>query len=135
MYISTTAQLPTATDSSWRANRYGSDVIEIDPSEDSKGCYGCTYYIAVIGLSESTYTLMVTMESTAPVLLDGVPQSGSVDMFGWNYYIFQNGYGINRDFKIRLTSESGNPDLYVTLGEKLVLTRYQYSVLISFLLL
>lgn len=94
-------------------------MIEIFPgaSVGAPGCYHCTYYLAVTGLTESTYTLVASIMATVTSLQDGLTQSGQVGLGGWVYYAFTPGSASNRDYKINLVSTSGNADLYVTLGE------------------
>lgn len=91
--------------------------MEIDPSEDSRACRHCTYYIAVYGSSEATYSLSVSVENTWHNLQDGIPSSGRVGFLDWNYYVYYNSFGSARDFHLTLNSMNGNADVYITLGE------------------
>ena len=76
------------------------------------------YWMTVVGLSESTYTISATTSSNLPKLVDGVPSAGYVGAFEWVYYAFNNAYGGNRDVHVSLASTVGNADLYITLGEE-----------------
>lgn len=115
LFVSTTIKRPGVGNYTWLSYRYGSDTLIIDPSKDSSACTHCTYYIAVYGAYESTYSITVTTASTLPQLVDGRPLSDFVTMFGWNQYSFFDSYGSSRDIKIQLTSLTGDADLYVTL--------------------
>jgi hypothetical protein len=46
MYISTTFDRPSPTNSTWQATFFGSDTLVIDPRVDTRACVGCMYYIA-----------------------------------------------------------------------------------------
>lgn len=115
--MSTKIRHPTVTNSTWRGLRFGSDVIEINTDTDSNACVHCTYYIAVFGASEATYTIMASVETTFFTLQDGVPMAGSVSLGDWNYYSFLNRYGSDRDFRAVLSSITGNADIFITLGK------------------
>jgi hypothetical protein len=119
IFVSTKIRHPTVTNSTWRGLRYGSDVIEINTDTDSNACVHCTYYIAVFGASEATYTIMASVETTYFTLQDGVPMTGSVSQGDWNYYSFLNRYGSDRDFRAVLSSITGNADIFITLDGSL----------------
>ena len=119
MYVSTTVgrPAPDSVNSTWRSSDYGPDVLTIDPGSDHRACTHCMYYIAVIGASESTYTISATTSSNMPRLIDGVPATGYVMQSEWKFYTFHNSYGSARDFHLTLISATGNADLYITLGK------------------
>jgi hypothetical protein len=108
---------PSPNNATWKSYRYGSDVITIDTDSDANACSPCTYFIAIVGLAESTYSLVASVESTTFQVHDGSPMTGTVGMLSWNYYTFYNYHGSARDFRVLLTSSVGNADLYVTLGQ------------------
>mmetsp|Transcript_3149 Transcript_3149/g.4876 ORF Transcript_3149/g.4876 Transcript_3149/m.4876 type:complete len:2519 (-) Transcript_3149:278-7834(-) len=127
MYIATDTRRPNRTHSTWTSMRFGEDVVTIDTELDEKACTGCTYYVAVYGYEASTYSLMASTQSTVGRLLDGVPISAHVDMFGYVRYTFRNTYGIARNFRVVLTVLSGSPSLYITLdGRVPSFTEYDY---------
>eukprot|EP00981_Chlorochromonas_danica_P002257 scaffold437_cov168-Ochromonas_danica.AAC.74 len=128
MFVSTVCTRPSLTNSTWRSQRFGGDVLTIDPSIDPMACYGCTYYITIAGLLESTYTLQAALLDTQTSVQDGRPLAGSVAAGSWVYYIFQHGYGNTRDLKLSLNSIQGNADMYVTLdGSVPTLSHYSYA--------
>jgi hypothetical protein len=127
IFISTSVKYPNETCSTWKSFRYGSDVVLVNPSTDVKACIMCTYYISVLGASESSYTITVSLDSSIPQLVDGVPIQDHVSTFGVNQYIFSNSFGDSKDIKVLLSSSSGNADLYVTLdGTKPNILNYAY---------
>jgi hypothetical protein len=124
LYISTSIERPGegAGNYTWKSFSYGSDLVHIDPSTDADACTGCTYYIAVVGNRESTYSISVTLQDTMQALVDGVPQSGGVGAYEWQYYEFFLVEGDTpKDVKVTLTSFDGNADLYITMGKCMLL--------------
>lgn len=91
-------------------------MIEIDTDSDPDACSQCTYYIAVYGSQEATYTIMASLTTSYFQLQDGIPMTGSVSWSSWNYYQFYDSHGSARDFRVVLSSVSGNVDLFITLG-------------------
>ncbi len=75
----------------------------------------------MVGSTESTYSLVVTVEDTWTVLQDGLPSTSHVSYFSWDYFKFSasaNSNGkIPRSYRIAVTPSTGNPDIYVTLGK------------------
>lgn len=128
LFVSTRYKQPNRVNSTWRALDYGDDEIVIDPSLDKSACSYCRYYIAVYGSRESTYSLVITLESTIPSLKDGIPVSGHVALLDWSYYKFIISYGSNRDILASLTTIVGNADIYITTdGSIPSWLNYQYS--------
>jgi hypothetical protein len=85
---------------------YGPDTLRIDSASEF-ACSHCTYYIAVYGNTEATYSISASSSSTLPKLGDGLPSAGSVGLSEWTYYTFHNAYGSGRDLHIDLTSATG----------------------------
>lgn len=128
LYISLTSQHPSYSNSTWGSNLFGPDTLTIDPTHDSQACRQCTYYIAVEGARESTYTILVSISSSIPKLSDGIPSVGYVTSFEWVYYSFHNVYANSRDIRISLVSSTGNADAYITLdGSMPSLVNYVYG--------
>ena len=130
VFVSTVHRWPSPHNSTWRSVRFGGDVLEIDPAEDAdpSACFGCTYYITVLGATDSTYAISASLDSTAPRLQDGVPLQDSLRALEWNFYQFDFAYGASRDFKVTLSASSGRPSLFVSLdGRQPSLLHFQYS--------
>lgn len=115
IFVSTTTKYPSASNSTWRGIRYGSDVIAINTDTDAHACVYCTYYITVYGAAEATYSIMASVETTYFTLQDGVPMTGTLERGSWNYYVFVDNYGSGRDFRAVLSSINGNADMFITL--------------------
>jgi hypothetical protein len=128
LYISTIASHPSRSNFTWSAIQYGDDEIVIDPSIDTKACLYCRYFIAVVGTSEASYSLVAHLESVNPSLVNGIPASGHVALLDWKYYVFTVRRGAPVDLEISLITLSGNADLYATLdGSEPSWTNYAYT--------
>lgn len=128
LFISLTSNHPGPGNSTWRSALFGADTITIDPTHDSQACRQCTYYIAVLGALESTFTILVSTSSNIPKLNDGIPSIGYINAYDWVYYSFHNIYAVSRDIHISLVSQTGNADVYVTLdGSMPSLINYVYG--------
>lgn len=128
VYISTKTRYPSSTNSTWKSFRYGADAIDINTATDANACSHCTYYIAVVGMTEATYSLVVSLQDTQFTLADGIPMSGSLGLLTWSYYTFYDSHGSARDFRVVLTSTSGNADMFITLdGSTPTSMSYDYS--------
>jgi hypothetical protein len=116
IYVTTnSSHAVTEANAMWHSVNWGSDVLDINPRTDSRACRSCTYYIAVVGVAETTYRLTATTTTNVPVLIDGMPINDRVGTLQWNYYNYFDVYGSSRDIKITLTTTSGDADLFVTL--------------------
>ena len=114
LYISTTVKYPNRNNNTWKSEDYGPDSITIDVYSDDEACTSCTYYIAVVGVIPSTYTITASLSTTTNHLVDGRPVSDRVNLWYWNFYVFHCMFHGQRDLKITMTIQKGDADLYVT---------------------
>jgi hypothetical protein len=112
LFVSKTVVQPDSTHNDVASSHYGSDSITIAHTDASKFCFGCNYYIAVYGYTDSVYTISASF-SLASLLTDGVPQSGSVAPGAYVYYRFAI-VDPHKDITIAVTPTTGNPNLFVT---------------------
>ena len=126
IYISTTIRYPSLTNYTWRSVSYGQDVITIDPSIDNNACTNCVYYIAIIGLSESSYSLTSYLVTSYITLYNGYTINGHDTLFSWTYYQYFDTQTTLHDINIILTSMYGDSDIYITFDQTLpTLVNYQ----------
>jgi len=120
MYISLdSARLPTVHNSTWRANRYGSDLITIshdDPKSCSSAAENCVFTIAVYGYRTSAYSITATTEETIE-LQDGIPIQGELQSNQWHYYKFQVS-NEHLTLLVGITLISGQNDLFVDINKE-----------------
>jgi hypothetical protein len=103
LYVSTQINRPNLVNSTWQSGMYGSDTISIDKM-DPEYCSLCTYYIAVNGFKDSTYSLSVSLRSDSVVLTDGISVSASLEMAQYDYYRFIYTYGSTSSMRIVVTT-------------------------------
>eukprot|EP00457_Paulinella_chromatophora_P000073 gb/GEZN01000073.1/.p1 GENE.gb/GEZN01000073.1/~~gb/GEZN01000073.1/.p1 ORF type:complete len:2576 (+),score=267.19 gb/GEZN01000073.1/:57-7784(+) len=117
MYISSSvsncSQVSTAN-YEYESLRNGGDSVFIPNSNAS------TWWIAVYGFTNSTFTVTVTIltKDKTIQLVNGVPQTGRLEAGGMQYYRFQTPADIaNAELRFSVSRTYGDPDLYLNFGE------------------
>mmetsp|Transcript_29498 Transcript_29498/g.5332 ORF Transcript_29498/g.5332 Transcript_29498/m.5332 type:complete len:114 (+) Transcript_29498:2006-2347(+) len=91
-------------------------VINVSPS-DNRYKPSSTYLILVKGTkfvnTQATYSILFTSGDGEVTLNDGVPFSDEIGKDKYKYYWFPIHF-LNEDVRIKLTVESGDPDLYIS---------------------
>ena len=87
---------PTRSNFTWAQAMFGGDTITVQYQDITKRCTpvpstgkGCDFYVGVYGWKNSSYTLTAKVDDgfrTPTLLLDQHPQSGHVDLGGYQYY-------------------------------------------------
>jgi len=83
------------------------DEVTIAPTM-SPYCSDCTYYIAVFGYEEGSYTISVNLNTEHSSLMVGVPTRGSIPADGYVYYSLDWQQVVD-DIVLTLTAASGPP--------------------------
>ena len=116
VFVSTTVRKPSPpTNFTWASTAYGGDVLVIDPTLDMKACRHCNYYIAVVGVTPSTYSITASSFTSVNRLSDGMPLNDHVQPYAWNFYLFTYTFRNSRDVKISCTPKTGQVGVYVRL--------------------
>lgn len=107
------------------SQRIGEDSIVVSPT-NSKRCRMGVYYMSVFGYSDSEFVVTVTHEGGAVLLGDGVIVESTVYANTGKRYLFRMGPQAEQ-LSIRLTSFTGDADLYVKMGgEEASLIKYDF---------
>lgn len=110
---------PSRLHSTWSSQLWGEDTLAI-PASDEDSCLGPsggTFYIAVYGFGNSSFSLTAAVDDGAPTrLVIGQPQSGtSVRGLPSLYIVAKPADSVN--LTVSVSPSSGDPDLYVTLDD------------------
>lgn len=121
---------PSRWHNDFRSMYFGADTIVIhanDPAACSFG-EGGTYYVAVYGYQNTTFSILATYSNSTRTLVDGEPQAGLVEAGTYVQYMMYIGNTEFTDVTITLTASHGDPDLYVTTdGTRPTMINWQFS--------
>lgn len=125
LFVSTTNSRPHSRSSAdWSATRSGGDVLDIYPQEPHACAAPCDYYIGVRGYGNSSFVITAGNFSGAPLrLTDGVPQRGFISQGRTNRYLTTM-LPHQPYLEISITPFTGDPDVFVSLGEGRLPTRH-----------
>jgi len=127
LYISTSGE-PNKTSSMWKATGQQTTSTIVISSNDVHFCSNnCSYYVGIYGVSGSNYTLRAVTNGMTTQLMNGVPQSDTLQQGHWDYFSFDvPTAGV--DVSIIITAITGDPDLYVSsLTDRPNQTNFQYA--------
>jgi len=111
LFMSRTTEFPSATDNQWSATRLHDDAINIHPT-DANYCVGqCTYYVAVVAETTTTYSIVFHLD-TPTTLNDGVPQQDTVPAAAYHYFTLRLSEGYKR-VEFSLVVRDGFANIYV----------------------
>lgn len=117
----------------WKSENWGHDSVLVSHDDPAGSCAatatgpnGGTFYIAVLGFSNTTFTILGSMDDGLPTLLvDGAPQQGTVVAGAYKMYEFEVGEEAP-ELTITLTPIFGDPDLYVNINGRMA-SRTDYT--------
>ncbi len=108
---------PNRTSFAYHSIRYGNDFIAIrDPAVGR-------YRLGVFAFSAASFTILAKTENTSTVLQDSVPVHDALNPRQSTTYTF-NHDDLGRDVTFVLTPMTGDPDLFVSLGNHTWQSRY-----------
>ena len=128
---------PSVRNYNFSSTAWGEDTIRIEASNPEACHYGkpdgATFFIAVYGFSDSSYSVMAFVDDGMPSsLVDGFPQLGMVihrQFMYYTYFVPDSAPNVT----ISVTPYYGDPDLYVSMGssgsfdaDKPTLDKYAY---------
>ena len=93
------------------------EQLTLDPSDSSSCTIPCTLFVGVQPETDSSFTLLISQGSrgATPLLLNGVPQAGTVRAGQMAYYTAT--MNMTRGISVILTAFSGSPKLVYNLGQ------------------
>ena len=116
LFMSTTTEFPSVDDHEYASLSFGNDNIDVANPKAAK------YYIAVVGFSDARFSIVSSVSCTGDddhpemkytSLIDGQPQSGTLNIAEYRYYKFKVN-DISTSITITATKSYGDPDLYIT---------------------
>lgn len=114
VYVSTVDQPDHNNASSyyWSSFNFASEQSIIIRSTDPHFVRSGRYYVSILGVMTSQFSILASTRGATKVLVDGVAQRDWLDTAEWNYYTFElltPGMGV----VVTITPFSGDPDLYI----------------------
>ena len=123
VYIAESDNIIAGNASSYRWSGTLSDrtqQVEVSEAACNYDSEVCKYFIMVYkppgtDFYSHSYTILVSTGSSAIILTAGNPQPGVVEAAGYSYFRFPLTC-LNNNVTLLLTADSGNPDLFVSMG-------------------